>query len=142
MSSIWTVAPDTARIDLVYRAGDGSEYPFTITVKKYLNVGEARRVMTAGWKGVKQTARGTDDQTPEISIDWKQQTFARTEAYLVDWSLTDDAGKKLSMKIDGLQALKSDVYTLIEDAITAHVEASTEEKKATTDEPPPRETSG
>ncbi len=131
--SIWTVKPEEVAIDLRFVAQGGATYPFTIRIKKYLTVGEERRVMTAGWRGMNSTTRRADgaEPGPEIQIDWRAQTFARTEAYLLDWSLTDD-GKRLDPRSrDVIESLSPDVYALIENAITAHVEAMTMEKKRT-----------
>ena len=121
--SVWTVKPEEVRLDLSYLAPDGTAHPFWIKVKKYLNVGEERLVMTAGWRGMSRDDAGG---ASAIQIDWKAQTFARTEAYLRDWSLKDDGH---ALHRDTIEALDSAVYGLIEDAITRHVEAMALEKK-------------
>ncbi len=137
--SIWCVAPEETTIELSYAAPDGTAYPFWIKVKKFLNVGEDRRVTTAGWKAVSRAAQPTlpGDTEPtgaggetKIEINWQQQTFARTAAYLLDWSLLDDQKRKLPIPA-AITELKTDVYALIENAITAHVEAMVQEKKVT-----------
>lgn len=122
--SVWFVKPEEVQIDLSYTAPDGTAYPFWIKVKKYLTVGEQRRVMTAGWKGMR--SGGAVEGGQEIQIDWKVQTFARTEAFLTAWSFGEgkDAPSRAS-----IEALHSDVYTVIENAINAHVAAIEEEKK-------------
>ena len=142
-SSIWTVRPSTVTKELVYVDGEGNRHQFSIDVVRQLTVGESRRVMMAGWRGVRQgkAVAGEEPQGTEIQIDWRQQSFARTETYLKGWSLTDDAGKKLPIARDVLESLHPDVYTLIEDAISAHVESSEQEKKAKSGEPSPSTTS-
>lgn len=128
--SIWTVKPEELTIDLTFVDSDNTSHEFWIKVKKRLNVGEERRVMTAGWKSVSQqrTVRG-GPSTPEVQIDWKQQAFARVDAYLTDWSLADDERKKLPLSLDTICSLRSDVFDIIESAINQHVEAMAEEKK-------------
>ena len=127
----WTVKPEETTIDLVYKRPDGTERGFWIRVRNELNVGEARRVTTAGWRGMSSTQAKNDDpkdaeRQTEISIDWRAQTFARTQAYLLDWSLTKDG---VPMTRDGIESLKPEVYEVIENAITAHKEAMDAAKK-------------
>jgi hypothetical protein len=123
--SIWTIRPEVVKVDLTYVAADGTTHPFWVTIRKRLTVGEERRVTTAGWRGM---SRGVDD-AGTINIDWKAANFARTEAYLTDWSLLDDDAKKLAVTREVIESLDGDVYALIEGAITKHVEAVAEEKK-------------
>lgn len=127
--SIWTVKPETVKIDLVY-ALDGVDNPFHITIKKRLNVGEQRKVQTAGLRGFRQqAARGGDEAASEISVDWRQQSFARTEAYLTDWSLSEDDGKKIKVSRESIESLPSAVFDIIEEAINKHVDGVGAEKK-------------
>lgn len=126
MASIWTVAPEEKRENLVYVDPTGTTHPFSITLKRHLTVGEERAVMTAGWAGVRPRTGGE----AEIRVDWNIQGFARARAYLIDWSLTDDKGVKLPITAQVIETLHSDVFTIIDNAITAHVEAMAEEKKA------------
>jgi hypothetical protein len=136
--SIWTVKPEDVRVELSYTSPEGTAYPFWVKFKKRLNVGEERRVMTAGWKGL---SSGRDGDAGGIQIDWQKQTFARAEAYLTDWSLLDDDAKKLPISREVIETLNGDVYKLIETAITAHVAAVEEEKKVPTGTPSPSLTS-
>lgn len=152
MSSIWTVAPESVTKELVYvrrevvpaSEPDGqaevkeTRHPFSITIKKRLTVGEARRVQTAGWRGISGVG---GQQATEISVDWKATTFARTAAYLLGWSLTDGKGRGLPIDEKGLETLHPDVYELIEEAIAAHVTEMEQEKKLTTGTPVPAATS-
>lgn len=122
MSDIWGVTPDAMKIDLVYTTPDGEAHPFWISLRKQLTIGEDRKQTTAGWKSIKDG---------EMGVDWTVRSFARTKAYLVAWSLSDDAGKPIACDMEGIETRNADVYLLIEDAITAHVEAMAEEKKVT-----------
>lgn len=133
MSSIWTVKPEERTLDLSWTTSEGKAQPFWIRVKRHLTVGEERRVMTAGWKsvgGLVGGGRGREQAEPEIKIDWRAQSFARTEAYLLDWSFEDDEKRKLPVTRDVIEALQPEVFKLIEDAITKHIEEMEQEKKA------------
>lgn len=134
MSSIWTVSPEDDRVDLTYNDG-AIEHAFWVRFKKLLSIGEDRRVQTAGWTGMRGVVRGknaTDaDIDPEIRIDWSKQTFARAAAYLTEWSLTDDQRRPLPLAVDTIAALHPSVFALIDNALTAHIEAQAQEKKPT-----------
>ena len=126
---------DTVKVELQWVDQDGNTQPFWIKLVRELSTGAARKVTTAGWTGMRA---GPKDE-PEIAIDWQRQSFARTEAYLKDWSLTDDDSKKLPITRESIEWLRQDVYAVIEAAITAHVEAMADQKKvpSSTAEPEP-----
>ncbi len=135
--NLWTVKPEDVQIELEHPE-NGTK--FWIKVKKYLTVGETRRVSTAGWRSMSSAKKEAGDTTPaatEIQIDWRAQTFARTEAYLIAWSLTNDG---VPMTRDGIESLDPAVYEVIENAISAHVEAMDLEKKARRGSSEPRVT--
>lgn len=134
--SVFFVTPETVRRNLVFVDTDGQSYPFWVNLKKHLTVGEQRRVMTAGWRGVSSGPEGH-----EIGIDWKVQTFARSEAYLTGWSLTNDAGEPTKPTRDRIEALAQGVYEVIEAAITDHIAAVEQEKKVPTGSAEPSATS-
>lgn len=129
MSSVWTVKAETKPYDLVFADESGKKHDFTIELKKKLNVGEGRRVVTAGWRSVNAQKSGAEAAGTEINIDWKSQTFARVVEYLVSWTLKDDDGKLLPLSRDTVETLHEDVYELIEGAVTAHVKELEEAKK-------------
>ena len=145
MGSIWTVTPETDRYEL-----ELGGHAFWIEIKRDLTEGELRRVQTAGFQRLTglgeqtQPARlGEPAREMQVIVDWTQLSYARTLAYLVDWSLSDDKGNKLplepaSRKRDTIEQLRPEVCKAIEEAITAHVERRELEKKATTGEPRPR----
>lgn len=141
--SIWTVKPEEVKVDLVYvtkidvpRQDDPTKtesvedrHAFWIKLKKRLTVGESRKAMMSGWRSA-SFGRADGQTGTEVQIDWQRNSFARTEAYLLDWSLEDEDGKRLDARSrDVIEALDPDVYALIEDAITALVEATDGEKK-------------
>lgn len=131
--SIWTIKPEEKRVDLKWTDPDGTVHDFWIKLKKKLTVGEERRIQTAGWKGVANFGGGRnahgEERAPEINIDWRQQSFARTETYVTDWSLADENDTKLPLTTDTIESLDPDLFKIIEQAITDHVEAVAQEKK-------------
>lgn len=130
MSNVWCVTPEDLKLpDLVYVAPEtGQTHSFWVRAKKRLSVGEKRKVMTAGWQGVSTSQR----DGAEIKMDWMAQGFARGVAYLTDWSLTGDDGRKLPLTRDTIESLDEDVWDLIDNALTAHVERMVAEKNART----------
>lgn len=136
MGSIWCVKPDVDKLELTWIDPEGTPHNLWIKVKRRLTVGEERKVMTAGWRSISNLAtRGPGgDQQPgdaAINIDWKAQSFARASVYLVEWSLEDDANKRLPLNTDTLESLHPTLFTAIENALTAHIEACNQEKKVT-----------
>lgn len=126
--SIWTVTPDTRTIDgLVFVDEDGNRHAFWIKVKKKLNEGERRKLLTAGFGGMRSESQQTDK--PEIGIDWESMGFARVEVYLVDWSLEDDDKNRLAVKRDVIASLHPEVYKAVEDAVAQHVKELEAAKK-------------
>lgn len=140
MGSIWCPAPEEVKLELSFVDDNAVEHPFWIRIKRRLNVGEERGVMTAGWRGVSGN-RANNDGATEITIDWTAQSFARTMAYLRDWSLRDDQDRPLKIGVDVVRALDSRVYAAIEAGISAHIEEMNAEKKVTSGEPKPEEMS-
>lgn len=131
--NIWTVDPgNTTRVDLEWNGNK-----FWVTLKNELSIGEQRYSQTAGFKNVTGSqapsgpmASQQQDKAVEIGVDWKLQSFARTYAYVVDWSLTDDESTKLKLVPDVIQALHVDLYEVIEGAINTHVGVQEAKKKS------------
>lgn len=131
MGSIWTVAPETVRLD-----GEWRGHPFWVEVKRELTEGEHRRVQMAGFKGMsnigadqRPVRAGEPRPATSLDIDWISQSYTRTLTWLVDWSLTDDKGNKLALCRDTLEQLHRTMYAALEALLNAHVTASEEEKK-------------
>jgi hypothetical protein len=128
MGSIWTVAPETVRVECEWNG-----HAFWLEVKRELTEGERRRVQMAGFKGM--SGFGTTPQRPgekrdtTMEIDWLAQSYTRTLTWVVDWSLADEKAVKLALTRDTLEALHPDVYGAIETALNAHVEQQEQEKK-------------
>lgn len=137
MGSIWATNPNTVTREGVFVDPEsGDTHPFWLALRKRLNVGEERDILTAGWKGM--TAGPTEPGgTAQININWSAQGFARAAAYIKDWSLTDDDGKKLSCDIDTIRSLRSEVFEVVERVLNAHVEAVQGERKTPAGETAP-----
>lgn len=130
MGSVWCVEPEDVRVDLTWETPDG-EQAFWVRFKKQLNIGEDRAYKTAGLTSVSRpAARGiVDEATSEVKVDWRATGVVRLMVWLTDWSLTDDKDRKLPLKREVVDTLHVDVFTLIENALTAHVEALEAQKK-------------
>ena len=137
MGSVWSVKPETERLELEWTDDVGDVHPFWLEVKKRLNVGEDRKMTTAGFKSMSTAAdvdsdgkRAADKRTAEINVDWQAQSFARSEIYITDWSLTDDKSVKLRVCREVIETFHPELFKVIEDGITRHVEAMVAAKKA------------
>jgi hypothetical protein len=117
--NFWTVAPKTEWVEFELDGRKGK-----LELKLELTVGEQRDVDTAGFKSVGNLGARKDDErsNPEIGVDWKAQSFARTLAYLVDWDLADDYNNKIKVSKATVESLRQPVYAALESAINAHVE--------------------
>lgn len=113
------VEPETKRLDL----SDGA----WIEVKKRLTFGEREQESSAALGNVKGQSGNKD---VEVGLDWKSWKVERMLVWLVDWSARDKTGKPIKINRDSLGALDPESGDEIEAAITEHVKALEEEKKA------------
>lgn len=114
----WFVKPETVRIDLP----EGQ----WLEVKKQLTVGEERKAMAALVKEVRTDGR----MTPDLEMVGKAQVLA----YLVDWSLKDEAGKVVRIdsdakKVSAIDQLHPEKFRVIADAVESHIAASATEQE-------------
>jgi hypothetical protein len=115
------VRPET--ITLALEGGD------TITVRKRLNAGEAR-ARVERWTD-------TDPATGELRAKVTRAGLATITAYLLDWTLTDDAGHLVDVRNVGILELEAILDNLepealleIREAIDAHEAAMIAEREA------------
>jgi len=87
-----------------------------LDVKRALTAGEQREVFIQQIKGVVTSGRATE-------LDPRKMGVTRICAYVVGWSLVDQAGRPLPFSEATLLLQDSDTYREIGDAIDAHVEA-------------------
>lgn len=138
--SKWTVKPTTRTIPLMTPDLPGiPPEPFEIVVARRLSIGEERAVITGGWRGMSGTHGSGEDA--RIDIDWQRQTFARTMAYVKDWTLKEDDGAKLPLNSDTVKSLHPELFSVIENAITEHIALMDEEKKVPNGSSKPEPTS-
>jgi hypothetical protein len=140
MGNRFAVQPEVVEKRFIWKDQNGDDVEIWIKIKKALTVGEDRIFKTAGWKGVRQQGEGASEAT-EINMDWKSMSFARAQAYLVDWSLEDDRHTRMPLTVNSLMALHIDLFELIETAISKHVEEMEAEKKARSGTSAPEATS-
>lgn len=99
-----------------------------IEVKSELCVGDQKRLEAAGMKRV-QRKQPNGEYLTELEIDWETFSLARAEVWIVDWSLRDEAGQPVPVTYSALKSLTPETFDAIETAISAHVDATAEEKK-------------
>lgn len=113
VQQVWFVDPEVSRVDVA----EG----FWIECKKKLTVKESRRAM----------ASAVDvDMAGKITPRLDKLGLTEVAAYVVDWNLTDTNGKAVPYSAEALENLSLEGFTLIEEAVKAHVEASAVAKKA------------
>jgi len=131
MSNPWIVQPEEVRINLEWSAPDGEAHPFWLSVKKHLNIGE-HRAMMRGVSTINAPLR-TDDKgkraEPDAKFEWTEYSFARCEAFILDWSLANGTGDKMPINRETLGSLHQGLFSLIDDALDEHEVSSKEEKK-------------
>ena len=98
-----------------------------IEVKKRLTVGESRKVMGSMVAEIRADGR----MTPNFEQAGKGEVLA----YLVDWSLTDEAGKRVPIDTDAKKAaaidnMSEEYFKILSQAIEAHVAAMDAERVA------------
>jgi hypothetical protein len=131
MANPWTVQPEEVKIELNWDdPNSGTSRKFWIKVKKRLSIGESRRMLKSISRvrsELRRDVKGT--QNAEAQFEWTEYSFARAEAFLLDWSLADDNDTKMKISRENIEALDADVFDIIDNAIDQHETKSTEEKK-------------
>jgi len=123
VGSIFQVTPESDRYDLVWQ-----EHEIWIEVKRLLTVREARKQQFAGITGMQMPTRDDADKQM-MGLDGEAMSFARTMAYLVDWSLTDENDNKIKINVDTVGAMPESLYDAIDEVIGTHVAKREQEKK-------------
>ena len=85
------VNPDVTKLDL----SDGD----WIEVKRRLNVGERRSITSRAAKG------GVSTDSTRVFVDANEMEFAKVEAWVLDWSFTDAADKRVKFSPEAVRAL-------------------------------------
>ena len=118
MKVLRLLKPETTRIEL-------SDEDW-IDIKVELSAGEQRRVNTAGFESMHQK----EGERPVFDLSLHNVDLRRVTAYLTDWSLVDDKQNKMKISQPMIEALPDDVFEIISNAISAHVEKRDAAKKA------------
>lgn len=108
------VRPEVVRVPLT----DGD----FLDLKKQLNTGEYRSMLTAQFKDVQAGSRAV--------INLEQMGLSKVLAYVVGWSFVDLEGKPLPFSVDTLNACEPDVFTDILAAVEAHEAAIDQARSA------------
>lgn len=114
------VRPDTARLEISRKDW--------LVVKRRLNAGEARRSYARLYRTIEDGQRIVEPLETGMSL---------ILAYLLDWSLTDDAGKPVVIRDQpeqvvraALDAIDLESFTEIKEAIEQHEAAMAAERDA------------
>ena len=131
MGNPWIVEPEEEKIELQWVDPSGEARDFWLTIKKYLTIGEQRKMM----KAVSQitqplSKKGAERLDASATFEWTDYSFARCSAYLLDWSLSDENDNKMPLTRATLEQLHADLFDLIDGAIDAHETKMGEIKKA------------
>ena len=125
MTNKWVVNPEEVKISL-----DWNGNKFWIKVKKRLSIGESRRMLKSISSVRSQLSKQVGANTnPEARFEWAEYSFARCEAFLLDWSLADENDSKMKISRENIEALEAEVFELIDNAIDEHETKSGTEKK-------------
>lgn len=122
----WFVRPAVIRVDL----GDGE----WAEIKDRLSYGEQQQLNNAGVADVDVLKM---QEHPEIMLNLARYTLRRMFLWLADWSATDERGKPVSITLEAIGALESDMAAKIDAAIVQRVTEITESKNLTTGAPSP-----
>lgn len=125
------VDPEIVRLPLF----DDGQY--WIEVKAQLNAGEATRLAASALRMKRITASDAESNEGAqdiIDFDFEAHAFQKVLIYLLDWNLTDNQGRAVSIetpkaKRDALGKLHPDVLGEIRRAIDAHAETRQEKKQ-------------
>lgn len=110
-----------------------------IDLKKELTIGEKNAFRTAGFRQLTPGDDAPADGSPKdpnakdakIDVDWKALSFARANAYLMEWSAKKSDGKDMPLTRAAIEALDEDDFNEINTVIEAHIAEQAELKKAT-----------
>jgi hypothetical protein len=131
MSNPWVVEPEDTKIDLTWTDPSGEDHSFWIKAKKVLSVGEQRGMLKRISKVTTPIGlKGAQAASPEAKFEWTEYSFSRAETFLVDWSLSNSDGNKLSLNREVIESLHQGLFDIIDNALDEHEKASTQEKKA------------
>ena len=131
MGNPWIVEPEDVKVDLEWVDPSGEVRKFWISIKKYLTIGEQRKMM----KSVSQISqplpkKGQERPEAEATFEWTDYSFARCSVYMLDWSLRDENDNKMPLTRETLEQLHADLFDLIDNAVDAHETRMGEAKKA------------
>tara|TARA_R110000824_G_scaffold145950_1_gene314525 strand:- start:296 stop:709 length:414 start_codon:yes stop_codon:yes gene_type:complete len=130
MGNPWIVEPEEVRVELEWIDTLGEVREFWISIKKYLSIGEQRKMM----KSVSQISqplpkKGQEREAAEAKFEWTDYSFARCSTYLVDWSLRDENDNKMPLTRSSLEQLHADLFDLIDNTVDDHETKMGEAKK-------------
>ncbi len=119
--SNYFVDPETVQLP-INEEGDWIE------IKKELTYGEEQRLAGAALGNVQGMREG---QSTEVALDWERYSIQRLLIWLVDWSFTDNRGKRVRVSKEAIANLKPSIAQAIQEAIDEYIKSTSEAKKVT-----------
>jgi hypothetical protein len=128
----WVVEPEEVKIELTWTDPNGTDRQLWIKAKKILSIGEQRRMLKSISKVTSSIGEKLGDKSSaEASFEWTDYSFARAEAYLLDWSLTNGQDKRMAVSRETLESLHQSLFDVIDNALDDHEKEMTQVKKPT-----------
>jgi len=138
----WVVEPEDVKIELTWTDLEGTARPFWIKAKKYLSIGEQRRMLKSISRVTTQIGPKKGERaSPEAQFEWTDYSFARCVAYLLDWSLTNGEDKRMGLSRETLESLHQDLFEIIDNALDEHERGQADQKKVKPTSRKPKRTS-
>lgn len=110
MPRSWFASTDVIQLDL----SEG----IWIKVKKELTAGEQAKLSTASLKVIRPSRA---DVPAAFEVDGVAMSFARLNAYLVDWNIPGPDGKTMPVDGESIQALTVDAKAEIDAALDTYL---------------------
>ena len=118
---------ETVRVEL----SDGDFVLF----KKSLTNGEARRIRTAAFGGLKGNIDPKKSEDTELTVNWDAMEFDRVFTWLHGWSFRNGADQPVQFNRENLENLDEDAFEEIKTKLDAYVAEKEKEKNARTQGP-------
>mgnify|MGYP001611544146 CR=1 FL=1 len=134
MVNPFIVEPTEKKIDLPpWTDKAGKVWTIWLMVKCELSKGEHDRMLKKVSSVTQRIppVRGAKAEDAVARMEWTEYSHARFEAYVTDWSLAHEPESKLPATLASFEKLHRDLAELIDNAIDAHEQAVSLEKKVT-----------
>lgn len=90
-----------------------------VLVRQELSYGQQRRLAASGLTGIDQAAA----EGERLRVDLAAYDIERLVLWVMDWSLVDDDGDRVTVSREAIEALHPDTAAEINAVLDAHIEA-------------------